>query len=319
MNLHDALQGYELSSLEAGFSPLTIDAYTSSLKLLVDYLHNPEVEQISETDLMRFFGYLRTKYKPAHSKDDELSTASIHRYWKAVRSFFKWSSSPRGLGTGRPDINFAMPRYNNSEIIPYSEADVQALLKASQLSAPVRKKDKAVYQFKIHTGVRDYAIMLFLLDTGLRPGELCRLKLSEVNLKNGEIQVRPHRIGKTRPRVVIIENKARTAVWRYLKDRPEAKDRDPLFVTDEGHEMTRYTLGSMVARTGERAGVADANPYRFRHTFAIQYLRNGGDAYTLQRLLGHATMEMVRNYLRLSQVDAQEAHKRASPVERWRL
>lgn len=79
--------------------------------------------------------------------------------------------------------------------------------------------------------------------------------------------------------------------------------------------MTNHGLLQFCYRLGERAGVADCHPHRFRHTFAIDYLRFGGDAYTLQSILGHSTMEMVRRYLKLAQADVAEAHRRASPVE----
>lgn len=75
----------------------------------------------------------------------------------------------------------------------------------------------------------------------------------------------------------------------------------------------------MFAAIGRRAGVPHFHPHRLRHTFAIQYLRNGGNAYTLQAMLGHSSLEMVKHYLRLAQTDVDTAHKRASPVDNWRL
>ena len=69
----------------------------------------------------------------------------------------------------------------------------------------------------------------------------------------------------------------------------------------------------------KREGVIEANVHRFRHTFAINNLRNGGDPWSLQMMLGHSTMEMVKTYLALAQADLEKNHKIASPVDNWRL
>ena len=83
--------------------------------------------------------------------------------------------------------------------------------------------------------------------------------------------------------------------------------------------MDRDRLLKALISIGKRAGVKGVNVHRFRHTFAINYLRNGGDSWSLQMMLGHSTMEMVKNYLALAQADLEKNHKMASPVDNWRL
>lgn len=83
--------------------------------------------------------------------------------------------------------------------------------------------------------------------------------------------------------------------------------------------MRRDNLGNMLESAATRAGLSNLNPHRFRHTFAITFLRNGGDIYTLREILGHESLEMCLHYLAIAQSDLDAAHRRASPVQNWRL
>ena len=83
--------------------------------------------------------------------------------------------------------------------------------------------------------------------------------------------------------------------------------------------LSRYGLGRLIGRLGQRSGVRDAYPHRFRHTFAINFLRNGGNIYVLQEILGHSTLEMVRRYVKLAERDLASGHQLASPVANWNL
>ena len=76
----------------------------------------------------------------------------------------------------------------------------------------------------------------------------------------------------------------------------------------------------MIRRVAALANVSNAHPHKFRRTFAVNYLRNGGDAYTLKRIMGHSSLEMLDQYLDgLNDEAASEAHDRASPADRWNL
>jgi integrase/recombinase XerD len=108
-------------------------------------------------------------------------------------------------------------------------------------------------------------------------------------------------------------------MWRYLASRGNPCKEEPLVITKDGKPMNRNSIRLLLVDMGERAGVVNVHPHRFRHTFAIEFLRNGGYVFSLQRILGHSDLETVKIYLELAQADAKNAHKRASPADRWML
>jgi len=320
MQLSQAFEGYKIASLADGYSQLTLTTYLSALGTMLEYLGDKEVSAITTENLRSFMNYLLTEYKPERRNNqrnkDPLSTASHHRYWKAMRSFFKWAE--KDLGTGRPDLAIKMPDWESKEIIPFTEDEIKALLKGCDYAQVPAGKRKA-YQFKRPTALRDKAIILTLLDTGIRVGELTRLRICDANLENGEAYVRPFHVKKTHSRTTYLGKVARKALWRYLVERGSVRPDDLLFVTSEDKPLTRQRVLSLLSRLGISMGVCGVHPHKFRHTFSIQYLRNGGDIMTLKRLLGHKRLEMVNHYLNIASADVQNAHQKASPVDRWKL
>jgi len=113
---------------------------------------------------------------------------------------------------------------------------------------------------------------------------------------------------------------ARKAVWRYLANREDGEDpKASLFISADDRPFTKDSLRILITRLGNRAGDKKTYPHKFRHTFAITYLRSGGDVFTLQSLLGHGSLDMVRHYARIAEVDVEPAHRKASPADNWRL
>lgn len=317
VKMTQALDGFEMWAKAGHYSPLTLAPYRSALLKLAGFLGDPEIDQVSEADLLGFMAYLRSPdYQPSHTDEPgRLTEASMHRYWKAIRAFWKWAGEK--LRTGRPDLVLAIPAYDSKEIEPYSREEVGRMLRACDTSGVVEKRGKKSYAMKRPTATRDRAILRLLLDTGIRVGELCRLRVMDLDFDSGTLAVLPHRKGKTRARIIPVGDSARQEAWLYLAGRGKTGERAPLFTVERERPISRARVGGIVSYLGERAGVPRAGPHRFRHTFAIEYLRGGGDVFTLQYILGHANMDMVRRYLRIANMDIEIAHHRSSPGDRW--
>lgn len=319
MNILKAIDGFQIARLAEGYAPVTLSSYKSSLRTLAEYLEDPEISSITPDDLQSFMHYLHTEYIPERKSGSTkpLATASFHRYWKAIRSFFKWASNE--FNFPRPDLSLKMPSYNHREVVPLTEEEIKKLLKACDHAKPVVDGKRRPYQCKCPSALRDRALILFLLDTGVRAGECARVCIKDVDLEKGEIHIHPFHVQKTKPRTVYLGKSARKAIWKYQSSRENPYPEDPLFITTQGRPMTNESIRSVLYGVASTAGVSNVHPHKFRHTFAIQYLRNGGDVFTLQRLLGHSSLEMVRRYLALSDSDAASAHHSASPADRWHL
>jgi len=308
MLLSEAIDGF-LYHKAVTCSPHTISDYQNTLRQWLEYIGDQPVASITAHDVQRFLYHLRV--------DRELKPKTVRNAHTGISAFYTWAESELGIDhiiRGR----VAAPKANLPEIIPLSKRDVRDLLAALDRTEVWRTGRRRPARSRRPTWRRDRAIVLMLLDTGIRAQELCDLRIEDIDMNSGAIQVRSGKGNKGR--TVFLGATAKEALWRYLSKRQDVRPDDPLFATNRRGHMDRSALRRMLAAAGKRAEIPEPiGPHRLRHTFAINYLRNGGDVFTLQRLLGHSSMEMVRRYLLIAQVDVAESHRRASPVDNWRL
>jgi site-specific recombinase XerD len=160
---------------------------------------------------------------------------------------------------------------------------------------------------------------MMLLDTGLRIGEIVRLKMDNLHLDEEVIKV----LGKgKKERFVPIGSNSQKVLQRYLfryRPRQNNSQNDYVFLSTGRKPLTENSLKLTFARLAQRSGVKRLHAHLCRHTFATKFLMNGGDVFTLQQILGRSTLEMVRHYVNLASNHVALQHRRFSPLDRINL
>jgi integrase/recombinase XerD len=321
--LSKAIGGFIQYKAAEGLSPTTLRSYEDHLKLWVEHMGDKPVNWIKTADAQEYFVWLRTEYEPRRFGGDRraLSAKTVRNFYISLCAFFTWAS--REFDLPSPMKAVPSPKFEEPPIEPFTKEEVEALLKACETSKEVNDPDRRKFTMRRSTAKRDQALIMVLLDTGLRASELCSLKIGDVDLKTGKVQVKHGRLGGAKGgkgRTVFLGKTSRRVLWRYLAERTDGEDADaPLFLVRYDRPMNKTALRLQIVHLGQKAEVKKCHPHRFRHTFAITYLRSGGDVFTLQALLGHSTLDMVKHYARIAEIDVEQAHRRASPADNWRL
>jgi integrase/recombinase XerD len=308
------LQGFYLAKAAEGISKNTLIEYTKDFRHFSLWLGDRDVTALTPSDLKVFLAGLRLVN---HVSSRPLSPKTIYNTWVALRSLYRFLEEESALPDGNPMKSVPAPKAQTSVILPLGEEEVKTILVACDRKPPAAAKDgRRVYSAKRLTSARDRAIVLFLLDSGVRASELCDLQLADVDQATGRVIVRSGKGGKGR--VTYLGKHCRRALWRYL-NRESRTPADPLFLSVEGRPLTPNSLDHVFRGLEKRSGVQNLHPHRLRHTFATQFLRNGGNLLALQRLLGHTSLQMVKRYAEVAEADLQTLHETGSPVDRWRL
>jgi len=299
------VEGFLLSLRARHLSQNTIDDYTRTLAKFARFLADDRpVNEITPHDIESFFVSLTT-----------LSGKSLLNCYIGLSALYTWLVKEEIVPVNVVR-KLTPPKAERKEVIPFTESEVKAIMGALNRSKIYRRDGQNV-DHALGSFERNRAIALLLLDTGLRASELCDLKIEDVDNRTNRIFI--HHGKGMKERLLPFSARTGQVLWRYIAGRKDAQPGDPLFVSKLNRSITRTKLAETFHNIGLRACVSNVHPHRFRHTFAIQYLRNGGNAYTLQAMLGHSSLEMVRVYLKLAQIDIDQMHRHASPVDGWRL
>jgi integrase/recombinase XerD len=329
LTLSQAIEQYNRYLRATGKSPRTIADYNNSYrKLRAFFDHDPPIAALGIDDLEAFFVELQTQEvapagvapRPAR----KLSDKTIKNIHTGLSSLWTWAVQRQFVSTNV----IRSIKVNNPQPPPieaFTEGQIQALIDACEHSRPWVNREETRHRVPRTKMLHDQAVILFLVDTGVRASEACGLTIGDLDTETRTAYVAATDAKNSKARFVKFGRRTTLAVLDYLATRPDSIPNDPFFSLTNRHgrfteeHFDRRILGRHLRRIGERAGIPRVYPHRFRHTFATQFLVNGGDPGVLQELLGHSTLEMVYRYVHYVEADIAKAHRRASPADNWKL
>jgi len=308
--LSELITYYEVCNKAEGKTQRTISWYSANLHQFRAYVlnrhHSENINSIDTKFIREYILYLMAKHRfenhPYNTPTDEpLSSSTIHGHVRTLRAFSNWLLKER-----LTDLNFTAgikpPKIVKKVISTLSDEEITQIL--------------STFNPTSHSEMRNKVLFMLLLDTGLRIGELISLKIDDIHIDEGLMKV----MGKgKKERMVPIGNKAQKALQSYLfrqRPKPAHSGIENAFLSIFGTPITENSVELMFSRLAKKSGIKRLHAHLCRHTFATMFLLNGGDVFTLQQILGHTTLEMVRNYVTLASNHIAMQHHKYSPLDR---
>ncbi|HZW24411.1 MAG TPA: site-specific tyrosine recombinase XerD [Gallionella sp.] len=276
--------------LEDGLSRNTLDSYRRDLRKFAAWLEKDRgasMLQATHADLQGYLGHMVAELKA--------KPASTGRTISSLKRLFRYLLRQGKIGTD-PTLQIDSPKLPRNLPKSLTEQDVELLLAAPDVQAPL--------------GLRDRTMFEVLYATGLRVSELVTLRITQVSMDMGVVRV----MGKgSKERLVPLGEEALDWLRRYLAEgRPlllAGKVADALFVTARGEGMTRQMFWYLIKKHAKTAGLhKPMSPHTLRHAFATHLLNHGADLRVVQLLLGHSDISTTQIYTHVARERLKKLH-----------
>jgi len=236
----------------------------------------------------------------------KLKPSTINIRLRTVKAMFNWAMTER--------IIKEFP-FDNVELLRVPEEDFQIISKVQE------RKLFNCCELTTFTGLRDALLMSFLLDTGVRIGECMRIFAEEVDLQKRSASIRAESAKTRKSRIVYFGARTTELLVIYLAWHEKNGQAPNLFLNEFGQPLDKNWATRCISFIGKKAKVTGVriSPHTFRHTFATRYIKATGDPFSLRRLLGHSSMEMVNRYVNQDVADVREQYEKFmnGGTEKW--
>ncbi len=300
--LKDYLEDWNLESQLRQHTPQSILSRKDRIGKFFWFLEHKNFQSVGVAELRAFFLYCAEGHLEQGGRwgNPTLTTPmrpiSVQGYHRIIKAFFNYLVNEEILESS--PLKRIKPPAARAEIKnPVSDEHVAKILKACRQSVYSR---------------RDTAIVLLLLDTGLRASELCGLKMCDWDAPSHSLRV----LGKgNKYRTAFLGLAATKAISSYLRNKSRPSD-CPIFLSQKQVPLSASGLYQMMERLSLKAGVPNPGVHALRRTFAVNMLKAGANVFTVQMLMGHSTLDMTRRYCKVAEADCEEQHRKFSPADR---
>lgn len=258
-----------------GNSPYTLDYYKRSLKMFLDFCTSDL--EIDDLDIFLFKSY--QLYISEHRKINKIS---VRTYSRAVKVFYRYLYFENFIELDINKLN--LMKANKEIILPLSDKEVKLLLNS--------------FDNNSFLSCRDRSICMLMLDCGLRLGEVVNLRINDIDFVNHCLTIN----GKgSKQRVVPFGSSVSEQLTLYFSYRSSCSSiSTSIFLTQKYTDITHNTIKMMFARLKNKKGLSRVYPHLLRHTFATNYIYNGGNLEVLRVLMGHSTINITQVYIHLA-------------------
>lgn len=283
-----------------GLAPRTLKEYDVNLNYFKKYLeaaYQSDYNNVAVNGEV-FKGYL---YFMIHEKKYSPFTVNIRI--RTIKAYLRWLNNEKYTPENYA-LKFKLVKTPLDTVQPLSDEDVKKILEVC---------DRSTYN-----GFRNYCLIFLILDSGIRIGEACELKIEDIDMKQGLINVRAE-VSKTRTFRQLPISQFTIKLLKDLVEISNSNECEYVFMSSYGGKIKKENMILSFRRLGEKAGLKQrCTPYVFRHTFASNAVKSGKmDIFTMQRIMGHSTIITTRRYVQLNSKDLIKKHNSASMIDKF--
>lgn len=310
-SIEDAIDIFIRAKEAEGIRQSTINGYKDTVRYFLDWISRDikYIDEINATIIREYINYLRTERLPYQGDIQRernikgLSVNTINIRLRNFRTIFRFLFT-EGIITINPTSNIPLVKDDKHEEVPgLSDNEIDSIL--------------ATYDDKQFAQWRDKTLILLLLDTGLRINEAISLTSEEIDFQQLTITI-PSQIAKNRKYREIPISREIAKRLRQLFDETQQYfgENCQIFMNAYGEDFTADAFRRRLNRLKKKLDIPKLHPHMFRHTFARNYILNGGDIFTLQKILDHADIQTTRKYIQMDKDHLRQQHNKFSPVRR---